>query len=228
MAVRVLNPDYYLSLVTVHVVLFAYWLGGDWGVFVCSRFIARPDLPVAERLRFLDALMRIDILPRSAIVLLPVVGLHLAAIRGSLPLSSGAVAFAWGLGLAWLALVWVLFLRRGTPFADRFVRLDIGFRVLLIVVMIGVALPSLLHGAPVREPWIAAKLLIYSALLGVGLWLRTVIRSWRLGFQRMRAGEDGAATAPLFAASLRRGRWVAWLFWTLIVAMAWLGINQPS
>ena len=35
-------------------------------------------------------------------------------------------------------------------------------------------------------------------------------------------------TAPLFAASLRRGRWVAWLFWMLIVAMAWLGINQPS
>ena len=65
-----LNPDLYLTLVTVHVVLFAYWLGGDWGVYTCSGFIARPDLPIAERLRFLDALFRIDILPRSAIVLL--------------------------------------------------------------------------------------------------------------------------------------------------------------
>ena len=223
-----LDPDLYLTLVTLHVVLFAYWLGGDWGVYICSRFIARPDLPVPERLRFLDALMRIDVLPRTAIVLLPVVGLHLAAIRGSLPLSSTAVTVTWLIGLVWLVLVWVLFLRRGTPFADRFVRWDIGFRVLLIIVLGGVAVLSLLQGVPVREPWIAAKLLIYATLLGVGLWLRTVIRSWRLGFQRMRAGEDGAATAPLFAASLRRGRWVAWLFWMLIVAMAWLGINQPS
>ena len=223
-----LNPDLYLTLVTVHVVLFAYWLGGDWGVYTCSGFIARPDLPIAERLRFLDALFRIDILPRSAIVLLPVVGLNLAAIRGSIPLSSGSVAAVWVVGLAWLALVWMLFLRRGTPFADRYVQVDIGFRVLLIGVLVAAGALSLARGAPVREPWIATKLLIGAALLGVGLWLRTVIRSWRLGFQRMRAGEDGAATAPLFAASLRRGRWVAWLFWTLIVAMAWLGINQPS
>lgn len=224
----VLDPDFYLPLVTVHVVLFAYWLGGDWGVFTCSRFIVRPDLPLAERLRFLDALMRIDILPRSAIVLLPVVGLHLAAIRGSIPLGTGAVALAWVIGLAWLALVWVLFVKRGTPFADRLVRWDIGFRVLLIVVMVAVAALSLARGTPVREPWIAAKLLVYSALLGVGLWLRSVIRSWRLGFQRMRAGEDAATTAPLFEASIRRGRGIAYVFWTLIVTMAWLGINQPS
>ena len=223
-----LDPDLYLTLVTLHVVLFAYWLGGDWGVYICSRFIARPDLPVPERLRFLDALMRIDVLPRTAIVLLPVVGLHLAAIRGSLPLSSTAVAVTWLIGLAWLVLVWVLFLRRGTPFADRFVRWDIGFRVLLIIVLGSVAVLSLLQGAPVREPWIAAKLLIYATLLGVGLWLRTVIRSWRLGFQRMRDGEDAGATAALFSASIKRGRRVAWLFWTLIVVMAWLGINQPS
>jgi len=224
----VLDPDFYLPLVTVHVVLFAYWLGGDWGVFTCSRFIVRPDLPLAERLRFLDALMRIDILPRSAIVLLPTVGLHLAAIRGSIPLSAGAVVAIWVGGLAWLALVWVLFLRRGTPFAERWVRLDIGLRVALMVVLSSLALLSLARGAPVREPWIAAKLLVYSALLGVGLWLRTVIRSWRLGFMRIRAGEDAAALAPLFEGSLRRSRGIAYLFWTLIVTMAWLGINQPS
>ena len=223
-----LDPDFYLTLVTVHVVLFAYWLGGDWGVYTCSRFIARPDLPLAERLRFLDALMRIDILPRSAIVLLPVVGLHLAAIRGSIPLPPGAVASAWGVGLAWLALVWVLFLKRGTPFADRLVRWDIGFRVLLIIAMAAIAALSLTRGAPVREPWIAAKLLVYSALLGVGLWLRSVIRSWRLGFQRIRAGEDAAATAPLFDASIRSGRRIAYVFWMLIVTMAWLAINHPS
>ncbi len=38
-------------------------------------YIARTDLPVAERERFLEALMASDIMPRTAIVLLSVVGL---------------------------------------------------------------------------------------------------------------------------------------------------------
>ena len=45
---------------------------------------------------------------------------------------------------------------------------------------------------------------------------------------RIRAGEDAAALAPLFEGSLRPSRGIAYLFWTLIVTMAWLGINQPS
>jgi hypothetical protein len=222
-----LEPELYLPLVTVHVVLFAYWLGGDFGVYVCSRYIARNDLPLAERLRFLDALMTIDILPRSAIVLLPVVGLQLAAIRGSVDLEAGPLWAAWAVGLAWLALVWTIFLQRGKPLAERLVRFDIGLRGVLIALLLLVGLASLRRGEPVREAWVAAKLLVYAALLGVGLWLRTFIGAWRTGFQRLRAGDDGPATAALFTDSLRRARFVAYLFWTLIVAMAWLGINKP-
>jgi ribose/xylose/arabinose/galactoside ABC-type transport system permease subunit len=222
-----LEPELYLPLVTVHVVLFAYWLGGDVGVYVCSRYIARNDLPLAERLRFLDALMTIDILPRSAIVLLPVVGLQLAAIRGSLDLDPGTLLAAWAIGLAWLALVWAIFLNRRKPLADRLVRFDIAWRGVLIVVLLWVGLASLRRGEPVREAWVAAKLLAYAALLAVGLWLRTFIGAWRAGFQRLRAGDDGQETAALFTDSLRRARPVAYLFWTLIVAMAWLGINKP-
>jgi len=222
-----LEPELYLPLVTVHVVLFAYWLGGDFGVYVCSRYIARNDLPLPERLRFLDALMTIDILPRSAIVLLPVVGLQLAAIRGSVDLEASALLAAWAVGLAWLALVWAIFLNRRKPLADRLVRFDIGLRGVLIVVLLVVGLVSLRRGEPVHEAWVAAKLLVYAALLAVGLWLRTFIGAWRIGFQRLRAGDDGPATSALFTDSLRRGRFVAYLFWTLIVAMAWLGINKP-
>ena len=222
-----LEPDLYFPLLTLHVVLFAYWLGGDFGVYVCSRYIVRHDLPLPERLRFLDALMTIDILPRSAIVLLPVVGLQLASIRGAVDLGTGALALVWAGGLAWLALVWTIFLNRAKPLADRLVRADIGLRGVLIVALLAIGLVSLYRGEPVREGWVAAKLLVYAALLAVGLWLRTVIGAWRTGFQRLRAGDDGPATAALFTDSLRRGRFVAYLFWALIITMAWLGINKP-
>lgn len=222
-----LSPQLYLPLVTLHVVLFAYWLGGDFGVFVCSRFVARPDLPLAERLRFLQALMTIDILPRSAIVLLPVVGTQLAAIRGAIDLPAGGVALVWLAGLAWLALVWTIFLRRGTPKAPPLQRIDVGFRIGLIAALVGLGTASLLNGSPVHAGWIAAKLLVYAALLAVGLYLRTVILSWRVGFEQIRQHGNSPATEALFVDSLRRGNYAAFLFWSLIVTMAWLGINQP-
>ena len=222
-----LDPDIYFPLVTLHVVLFAYWLGGDFGVFVCSRYVARGDLPLAERLRFLDALMTIDILPRTAIVLLPVVGTQLAAIRGSIDVPPPFVAGVWVLGLGWLALVWTIFRRRGTPQAVPLQRIDIGFRIVLVAVLLGLAVSSLRGGEPVHEDWVASKLLVYAGLLVVGLYLRGVILTWRQGFARIRAGEAGPQVEALFADSLRRGNRAAFLFWTLIVTMAWLGINKP-
>lgn len=34
----------YVILDFLHVLLFAYWLGPDWGVFVCGRRVANPEL----------------------------------------------------------------------------------------------------------------------------------------------------------------------------------------
>ena len=64
----------YTVLVIVHVVLFAYWLGGDWGVYVNAKYVADPKLPLDERRRFLQASFRIDLMPRIAFPLLMAVG----------------------------------------------------------------------------------------------------------------------------------------------------------
>jgi hypothetical protein len=52
--------DLYWTLVFLHVIAFAYWLGVDFGVYVTGGYVARADLPLAdlplaERLRFLAA-----------------------------------------------------------------------------------------------------------------------------------------------------------------------------
>ncbi|MCC6592408.1 MAG: hypothetical protein IT479_03965 [Xanthomonadales bacterium] len=217
----------YSWLVTVHVVLFAYWLGGDFGVYVCSRYIVRADLPVAERERFLEALMAIDILPRTAIVLLPAVGLQLATMRGSVDIGTAGLIGLWALDAAWLAVVWMAYRTLRRPSGIRWQRIDVGWRILLIAGLVWAGVQSLRLGTPIHSHWIAAKLLVYSALLIVGLYLRVSIRDWREGFIRLRRGEHGAAVDTLFVDAHRRARHAAWLFWTLIITMAWLGITQP-
>lgn len=226
-------PDpaaFYWPLVFLHVLAFAYWLGGDFGVYVTGGYVARADLPLAERLRFLEALLRIDILPRTGIVLLPVIGLQLAALRGAIALPGWALVCTWTLGLAWLALVWSVYRRRGTPFGETLQLADVRLRMALIAVLVAVGAWSLVGDGPVREHWLAAKFLTYAALLAIGLWLRTVIRGWLVALRALGAGADGAAAQAAeraIADGIRRGRRGAYLFWAMIGVTAYLGLAKP-
>jgi hypothetical protein len=238
----------YWALVFVHVVAFAYWLGGDFGVYVCARYVARPDLPIAERFRFLDALLTIDILPRSGIVLLPVLGFQIAAMRGAFAAPEWLRLLVWVLGAAWLALVWAVFLRRGTALGERLQQVDVALRVVLIGLLLAAGVASLVRNAPVVERWLALKLVTYAMLLALGLYLRTVIKGWRgalLTLRRLAAearegqgsAAPGAPGSPAASATagaeaaiadgMRRGRRGAWLFWALIALTAYLGVAKP-
>lgn len=219
--------DAYSLLVTLHVVLFAYWLGADFGVYICSHYVARPDLSLDERLRFLDALITIDILPRSAIVLLPVVGLQLAAMRGSVNIPIWGLLLIWLIGVGWLLLVWQIYRVRREPRADKLLAWEASLRVPLIALLVGTGVYSLLTGSPVQHHWVAAKLVLFAVLLIYGLVLRITIRRWREGFQRLRIEGPSAEIDMLFRESLRTGRYRAWGYWVLIACMAYLGISQP-
>jgi len=217
----------YWPLVFLHVICFAYWLGADFGVYVTGSFVARADLPLAERMRFLDALMKIDLLPRTGIVLLPVLGLQIASLRGAIALSPMAQALVWLGGLIWVGIVWTVFAKRGTALGDQFQRIDVAIRCILIVVFVAVGLRSLLgHEGPVHERWLAAKLLSYSTLLVIGLYLRSVIKAWRVGFTALRNGPNEEAER-LIADGIRRGRHGAYVFWLMIALTAYLGIAKP-
>ena len=49
----------------IHVLLFVYWLGADLGVYYAAKYVARADLPLDERLRFLDLTLLLDMGPRT-------------------------------------------------------------------------------------------------------------------------------------------------------------------
>ena len=78
--------EHHIYLVYAHLLLFAYWLAPDWGVYVTSSYVARADLPLAERQRFLQAALRIDLVPRSCLILLLPLGLQLASNRHAVDL----------------------------------------------------------------------------------------------------------------------------------------------
>lgn len=216
----------------VHILLFVYWLGADLGVFLAARYVARTDLALDERLRFLDLLLKIDMGPRTALILILPVGATLASQLGAIDGLAPSLPGVWAFAVAWLLLAWHVALQPQHPSAPLCTRIDRLIRWGMAAGLALVAALSLLRDAPVRAPWLAAKLLLFAAVITLGLLLRGVLRDWALGFAALRqvgAGSEAAAQANArILAAQRRSTPYAILLWLLVATIAWLGVAKPA
>ncbi len=218
----------YLLLVVAHVLLFAYWLGADWGVYVTSRFVADGRLSLEERRRFLQAAFRIDLLPRISFTMLLPVGVQLAAYYGAWPFPAAFVPAVWVFASAWMVLNVLGYLRSGTPAGDRIRALDQNIRLVMAPVLVGTGLWSVATGYPVAPLFIALKITVFGVMIVVGLVLRAIMKDWAIGFRRLATEGPGAAVDELFQGSLARARYVAYFMWSLSGVMAVLGVVKPA
>ena len=222
------NVDGYTLLVFLHVLLFAYWLGPDWGVFVTARRVATEDLTRAERLRFLSASVAIDVVPRTSIVLIIAVGFTLAHIGGFARIGAAFLWAWWALSAGWLALVWLTgyVLDRG-PLRDRLDRLHLWLRHVITAFLAGLGAWSLLTRWPIADAWLAAKLVLIGVLLTGGSVLRIIVASWVRELTVPENSEAFAAASGAIARSYPTARRLAYLFWGTTIAIAFLGVAKP-
>jgi hypothetical protein len=111
--------EHHIYLVYAHLLLFAYWLAPDWGVYVTSSYVARADLPLEERRRFLQAALRIDLVPRSCLIALLPLGLQLASNMQLIALPAAVMPWIWLAGLAWLLLSWAVYRHQADALGSR-------------------------------------------------------------------------------------------------------------
>lgn len=218
----------YLLLVVVHVLLFAYWLGADWGVYVTSRYVADPKLSLDERRRFLQAAFRIDLLPRISFTMLLPVGVQIAAYYGAWPFHAAFVPAVWVASIAWMILNVVGYLRSGTPIGDRIRGWDQRIRLVMAPVLIATGLWSIVSGYPIAPLFVALKITAFGCMIIVGLILRAIMKNWAIGFRRLATEGPSAAIDEIFQGSLKRARYIAYLMWSLSGVMAVLGVVKPT
>lgn len=222
----------YSLLQYLHILLFVYWLGADLGVFLASRYVARADLPVTERLRFLELLLRLDMGPRTALILMVPVGATLAVQLGLAPFATGLLPVIWVLALLWLALTWRLFVTGRKLRTQSLARLDHWVRVTVAALFLSLGAVSLMESGPVTAGWLALKLLLYAIVVVIGLLLRRVLFDWAQGFGILTdasAGEAAIARANLaIHEAYRRAMPLAYSLWLLVALIALLGVAKPG
>jgi hypothetical protein len=213
-----------------HILAMVYWLGGEWAVFQTSYKVVDPALPVAERVRHLDTVFRIDVVSRIGIISLLPLGLHMGHLWGVQPYGGNFLVAVW---LGWVAWVIVTLL----AFRDKMRRKDTVFgkledwsRYLAIPAVIGTGITSLLGMGPFEagdgQQWYSAKLIVFGLSLIVGLVLRYYLHEWPGIFARLAKGPDAAAEARL-ADLIRSARIVAVIYWITIGAAGFLGAVKP-
>ena len=216
----------YLILKWLHIIAMAYWLGGEWGVFNASRYVIDPKLSLDERHRHMETAHRIDILPRTGIIMLLPLGLHMGNILGVQPLGGPWIVGMWIFVAFWWSLTLSAFIKRGTDAGLKLTKIDEAIRYVVIPAILIAALLSLFNGTPFLAKWYAAKVFIFSLLLIMGLVLRFIMRDWIIQFRKLAGGSDPAAEQKL-AKAIAVGRGIAYFYWIGIATVAFLGVAKP-
>jgi hypothetical protein len=211
-----------------HILLFVYWLGADLGVFHAARYVSRSDLPLQERLRFLELLLKIDMAPRTALVSIIPVGFTLAAQAGLAPFAAGWLPAIWLASIAWLGLTWFLHLNPRHARAAALVRFDQFVRIGVVVAFVTTGTLTLAGHGPLLTGWLGAKFVLFGGVIVAGLLLRLTIREWVRGFAELRTPDGVDAGNARVLAAAARARIYAYVLWALVAAIAFLGVVKPT
>jgi hypothetical protein len=216
----------HLVLKWAHIVAMVYWLGGEWGVFQTSYNVTNPRLTLEERKRHLETAYRIDILARTGILMLLPLGWHMGYNLGAHPYGD-SVAIVWVIMLAWLALTWAAFIKRETDAGLRITKIDEALRYVLIPLLFLSAVASLVDDWPFTAHWFAAKVLIYSLLLVIGLVLRFVMRHWTTIFREIAIHGPTPELEGRLKREIDMSRYMAYVYWVGILTTAFIGVTKP-
>ncbi len=216
----------YLFLKWAHIIAMAYWLGGEWGVFNASRPITNTSLSLDERKRHMETAYRIDILPRTGIILLLPLGLHMGALLNVQPLQGPWIVGMWIFVAFWLSITFSAFVNRGTDTGVKLTKIDESFRYVVIPLLLIFGIYSLVEGAPFTAPWYSAKVTLYGVALIIGLLLRFIMRHWVMLFRQIAEGPNPEAEARLDK-ELAFGRGLAYIYWIVIGTVAFFGVAKP-
>ena len=206
-----------------HVLLFGYWLGADLGVYYCDSQLVRDDLDLEERLRVRKIRLKLDMVPRTCLILILAFGFTLA-LQYSSPVTGIWLALVWAVSLAWLYVVWQIHFKAGTSAGEKLAQLDIWWRYIVSVALIFFGLYCIINGGPVSDNWLSFKFILFGVIILNGVWIRKIAARWQPIFDKVRAGgEDRVQGEALMKVNRKSAGMANMTIWTLVMIMAFVG-----
>ena len=215
----------YLVFTFLHLVGFAYWLGGDLGVFHTSYWVANPGHPPEVRVAAAKILFWLDQVPRICMTMMLPLGIHLAWLSGLLDFPALFMGLIWAGAFAWLGMVLYLHAAKPSGSKELLTRFDFWFRLVLSLTLLTVGLAAVFSGAIEMPYWLGAKFGIYGALVGLGLVVRIKLKPFGPAFANIAQGRGTEVDDAAINASLGGTRPFVVAIWLGLFASAALGLH---
>ena len=215
----------YLLLKFLHLLAFVYWLGGDLGTFLSSRYVVRDDITPESRAIALKIMLACDQGPKACMPLIFPLGLQMGQISGITSLPSWLMLLVWLIALVWSINVQYLYFTENQEAKAKVAQFDFGLRLMVILAILVYAGGSLAGSGWIGASWMVWKMLIFAGLVGCGLFIRVNLKPFVVAFGHMMASGATPEVNAAMSASLQRVRPWVWLIWAGLFANAALGIH---
>ncbi len=160
----------------VHISLLVVWLVGEIGITASMIAIRRARVDYEKRARALKFASATSVVPRVCLVLLFPVGVELTGAINVYPLTPGLQTAAWVISGVWLVVIFAHIRAAGLPAAATLRHIHLFLEAIAGLGFVVYGLNSLATGAPIDEPWFAAKLflvgLVFWGSIGIDLCFR--------------------------------------------------------
>jgi len=212
----------------MHLLLFAYWLGGDIGVFYSSGFAVNRKLSRGARQAAGTIMMNLDLIPRLCLSLMLTVGgilTHYYGIDHPLWQMVGIIL----LGPIWTCSLIYIHFNEGTDLVKTMTKIDYYFRWIMVFTLIAsVSYAFYFTDRLNANPWVGAKLIVFAALIFCGIMIRKYIGGFIKGIHNIATDNINEADDIAMAESLSKARVFVLTIWVLLLVEVWIGVAKPG
>jgi hypothetical protein len=212
----------------LHLLLFAYWLGGDIGVFYSSGFAINKNLSRGARQAAGTIMMNLDLIPRLCLSLMLTVGgilTHYYGINHPLWQMIGIIL----LGPIWSCSLIYIHFNEGTDLVKTMTKIDYYFRWVMVFTLItSVSYAFYFTDRLNANPWVGAKLIVFAALIFCGIMIRKYIGGFIKGIHNIATDNINEADDIAMAESLSKARVFVLTIWVLLLVEVWIGVAKPG
>jgi hypothetical protein len=211
----------YTLLLYAHVLGLVYWLGGDLGTYLSSRYVLKNELGVEARQTAFSILMACDMGPRLAMPIMLGTGCHLAALRWPGLLPDTLAIVGWIVVSIWITLIAAIHSTAGQRW-PALTLWDLSLRFGVATTLLAAGLLGTSAGLPT---WMALKIAIFAALVASGIAVRFALKPFAVAYAQML--QQGASDESNHAMATHMGvaRRFVWLIWLGLFVNAALGLR---
>ena len=213
--------------VIVHLLLFAYWLGGDIGVFYSSGFATNQKLSREARQIAGKIMLNLDLIPRLCLSLMLTVGGILTEYYGIEHPTWQYVGIIL-LGPVWFSALVYIHFNEGTDLVKKMTKIDYVFRWIMVFTIIASVAYGFLSDRLDSEPWVGAKLILFAALIFCGIMIRKNIGGFIKGIHNIVNDNINDADDEAMVQSLSKARVFVIAIWMLLLVEAGIGVVKPG